>query len=283
MNERDTKRYLQQLLETLRSIQQDIHAIRENQEAANREGKEPIPINLSSELRLPVSISEHYESKERDNKSKWRKIRSGLEIIGVFSAFALAVLTLMTFFQIREQTSGLSQQLTRSVEEFRIDHRAWISVEKFKMLRKDDTGALSEIVPDQVRPSETVFINVLFKNYGSTPALRVCIQTQFETVRKSPDKHVAPHLDQIQARTTLPGFVLQPGGESFMTAPITGKAIADIRERNVDLYSYGRIDYDDAFGIAHWTTFCSLLTTGGGWRKCDRGNDTDQNPEVAAK
>lgn len=42
----------------------------------------------------------------------------------------------------------------------------------------------------------------------------------------------------------------------------------------------GRVDYDDAFGVSHWKTFCyRVVDASGVLEQCATGNDEDNNPE----
>ena len=46
-------------------------------------------------------------------------------------------------------------------------------------------------------------------------------------------------------------------------------------------YLVGRIDYNDAFGVAHWTKFCFVISNADGKLEvCQTGNDEDRNPEM---
>ena len=45
----------------------------------------------------------------------------------------------------------------------------------------------------------------------------------------------------------------------------------------LELVPNERIRYTDTFKVAHWTTFCLLVTKGGKTAPCVAGNDTDRN------
>jgi hypothetical protein len=47
-------------------------------------------------------------------------------------------------------------------------------------------------------------------------------------------------------------------------------------------YFVGRIDYIDAFGAAHWLTFCQFVVDEGKLRYCKSGNDRDGDHVLAA-
>jgi hypothetical protein len=42
----------------------------------------------------------------------------------------------------------------------------------------------------------------------------------------------------------------------------------------------GKIDYDDAFGVHHWSTFCWEILSMADFSACKYGNDEDSNPET---
>ncbi len=57
--------------------------------------------------------------------------------------------------------------------------------------------------------------------------------------------------------------------------------IAALQARTLVQYFWGEVRYRDAFGVQHWTHYCTMisgdLNTG---TPCDIYNETDQNPEI---
>jgi len=72
---------------------------------------------------------------------------------------------------------------------------------------------------------------------------------------------------------------LGPGVRAFSPFQMYGQEPSDGTYR----FLIGRIDYEDAFGVSHWSTFCFFIDTGGQLRYCREGNDKDRNPEISPK
>jgi hypothetical protein len=85
---------------------QDPDPTSQEKQSSENHDKQPLPIEIRSELRIPVAVREYYEAKEKERRSSWQKVKLGLEILGVASAVSLAVLTYLTFNKIRSQADS---------------------------------------------------------------------------------------------------------------------------------------------------------------------------------
>jgi hypothetical protein len=74
--------------------------------------------------------------------------------------------------------------------------------------------------------------------------------------------------------------VIAPGSSS--PVPFTAAANSPTVSGNIKTYGFliGRVDYVDAFDIAHWMKFCFVIYNAKGeLANCKYGNDEDRNAE----
>jgi len=180
--------------------------------------------------------------------------------------------------------------LTASVEESRLDLRAWIVLEPLVPVL-----AVPEAPPQGV-PSPYRYELVL-ENVGKTPAYHVKVMmiqllgfrgrlenssTQIANTQDmmlmgkfkngpSPDeiKKEFPTVISPNARRTTSIFFFLPGRPN------------DPNSRALENYEVGRIDYEDVFHVKHWRKFCLFVKDSAGTLEdCSYGNDEDHNPEI---
>ena len=60
--------------------------------------------------------------------------------------------------------------LNATIMEYRLEHRAWMSMNEILIIRTEADGTQHGIQVGQVRPGDRIFLNVPYKNTGSTPA-----------------------------------------------------------------------------------------------------------------
>jgi hypothetical protein len=58
---------------------------------------------------------------------------------------------------------------------------------------------------------------------------------------------------------------------------ITQSDLDGIRHGDLTLFVHGRMTYDDMFGCAHWTSFCTRLKPDLKYASYGKHNDADQN------
>jgi cell division protein FtsL len=161
--------------------------------------------------------------------------------------------------------------LNNTIEEFRLEHRAWVSVSEIVFLRVASDGTTTPVQLNQIQPNDNIAVNVTYKNTGTTPAFNVV-----DTSR----------LDSFP--TTAPAFkpfvkganygILQPGEQIFQTMYLENLTPDNVTAFKSSLvHVYGRIDYHDAFGVARWATFCRLILNTGAQAECPEQADTTDN------
>src|SRR5437762_364123 len=96
-------------LDTFRaSIHKNTEAIREQNEAANRQNQAQQPPVIHATLRLPVEVDEYCRSQTSETQARkvWRWIKNGLEATAVFAAVGVAIFTYKTLRQVGIQTTN---------------------------------------------------------------------------------------------------------------------------------------------------------------------------------
>jgi hypothetical protein len=263
---------------------------------------------------LPPSIERTADSNSNGGKNESAKIQYCEEkpehwgrSVEAICAILLVCITAYYAYYARQQwveaqktadaaicaTKTAQKTLNQSIEQFRMDERAWLQLEISKNDRAVATKALKNVIGNVPVSSQEVFI----KNYGRTIARNVTVKVSRTFGEESFGKDIA----RIQyAQDTLRiGKNLDPDKRKwiFIFPQVTPPAIppqtstiaplpfpvVNIRKgEGNSLYSYsiGRIDYFDAFGVRHWKTFC-FFSTGEMLVYCDTGNDEDDNPEIS--
>jgi len=107
------RRLLETLVNNLRALREDVHAIHENQQAEQRsrddEPVQPLAIEIVRASEFDIARREYYESKNRERNSAWVWFKRIGETIGIVAAVALAFLTLLTFWEIHKQTPEIAK------------------------------------------------------------------------------------------------------------------------------------------------------------------------------
>jgi hypothetical protein len=120
----------------------------------------------------------------------------------------------------------------------------------------------------------------MFKNTGKTPAIRMRSVTYRTAVSKnqSPDLSLPPPV--YKRRDFVFGGSLQPDSMSYadMVFNMTTEDVERIDNMKARVYVYGRIEYEDVSGMAHWVNFCTFLLPGGDFAICPKYNEMDGQP-----
>lgn len=292
--ERRLLKTLESSVENLRALREQIKAIREDQQP-NDNGRskrplEPLRIRIMNAPGLDPARQEYYQAENRERNSRRKQLAPLLAGGGVLAAFALAVLTLLTFLQIKDQTPRISESagaatkaiqtsIETGIEQFRVDERAWIEIDS---IRKTSLPA-SPGFPASFK------YEVFLKNVGKTMA-KDAVLRRVSSLGPMPNEG-GVELAQKELLTPKSGRPPQvppyPIPRAF--APNTALAIPFNLGGSPPKYkntfyssSIGRIDYMDEFGVSHWMTFCLIvMNAAGDLQYCDYGNDEDRNPEVS--
>jgi hypothetical protein len=121
-------------------------------------------------------------------------------------------------------------------------------------------------------------IRVTVRNTGRTPALNVRTVTAKQGIEKNNGTFMRPNVNYLNGSFVTAGNIT-PDGETFsdFVAPFTAEDLDRIMSDKVRIFVHGRVEYDDVFGIHHWTDFCQFLLGGGAYAICPYHNGIDNN------
>jgi hypothetical protein len=244
MTERDI-RLLRHILDNLRSIHQDIAAIREEYKSASSNDKIephlPLPIKISDSL-VPPSITKHYEAEYKDRQTRLWKLKPYLETIGITAAVFIAFLTWCTLQEVREQTKGAN--------------RSWVQV----VIPREVT----EMPLDKI---DLMVFQAYLHNWGRSPATKIVGYSSAEVVPSNSGPNFgilrtginmgALFPDESTERVP-PSFKVSRYGTQHDITRLTDDERNRLKNGDAYLAIYGRLVYTDNFGT-HWTQFCGWL------------------------
>jgi hypothetical protein len=161
--------------------------------------------------------------------------------------------------------------LTESTRRTALDMRPWLFASASSVALKKDA------VPMVV--NEAFYVRLTTKNNGRTPAIKVREVVVLQIVEVKPDKAFPEPNFTYEPSQYMKDGIIPSGGDQFSDAPTKFdeggmKNIIEIKWR---LYIHGRVEYEDIFGVKHWTNFCSFLVPGGAYAVCPYHNDIDHN------
>lgn len=276
MVDRSESKAFHDILGAIRSIRDEIHDIGKNQKPSEHKNEKPLSVELTSELRLPIYVTEHYKSQQRQWKAYWEKFKVGLEVIAFFGAVLAAIYTVRTFSQVERQSDIAYDQWRDLRKDFEVDHRSWIKVTaafpkalapeyevKFTLSNvgksvslKWETGVAVEIVDSLEAPSFTHGTSIFYRGYAG--------------LLFPSDIH-----EFITGRT--------PSAADGSFPPLTEDEIQRLQSGSAYVAAFGVVEYTDNFGD-HWTRFCTWRgypkTGGGNYRSgpCVQWNAVGDGP-----
>lgn len=247
------------------------------------------------QLASPEGVKENTRAEERTKMEASAKRTDTLLTAAIAGAAICQVMVaLWQGWIYRRQSNLMSQGLAASTKSadaaklaadtagmsMRISSRAWVSAH------------IEEYIFQVGKPFR---VTVTFKNTGTTPALSVrtcqvaCLITKDLTDLTCPMKWVSPGPISIApgGSTRRNGYPLSQENDPLVAASdfLTPEVQIELQHRSLVAVTYGRVDYEDVFGIRHWTTFyreMRLTRTDLGsqdinWQHGVRGNEIDKN------
>jgi len=286
--------YLTKLSDALRSLgllHGDIEKIGSQIETAaseyktNRQKDQPTPVVNAVLHRPQAEIDQENSRAARHETRDTNRLR--LETWGVVVGAIVAFATLGQLYLTKravniaaisadaaqkgaaasqESVSATRQSIESSVNAIQLDQRAWISA---SINLWNDSGKPMMEIPAAGQP---LIVRISYKNSGKTPALHVKIFARREGFIAS-DKF--PSFEYGESKYGSP-TTIPPDSNVVMDDVITRTLVQSDRDKIFSkdwrLYVHGRVAYDDVFGKAHITEFCSFLRSGGGYELCARHN-----------
>ncbi len=186
-----------------------------------------------------------------------------MEVIMAIATLAIAGATIFYTYYSHKQWKVMTETLNQSraaldatIENFRLDQRAWV-------------GPIHVILPEYVANGKQVYIKegqpmkigVFVANSGKTPALKV--KNNFATRFLKAGDEFDPN-DHIKKPSIQASSVLQPG-MNFSLKPLpegnsSKSDVDDLTSGRYILYMFGLITYEDIFGRPHTSKFCLSLS-----------------------
>lgn len=164
--------------------------------------------------------------------------------------------------------------LNNTIEEFRLEHRAWVSLNEIVFVKLNPGGKGAPVQVYEMHVGDKIAVNLDYKNTGSTPAFNVRPVARLDSFPAGP-----PVFKPLPHESTGYGL-LQPGEGVFDSMDFDSLTQDNVNAFNLGIVRiYGRIDYRDAFDVDHWATFCRWILSGGAQAGCPEQPDkTDTNP-----
>jgi len=172
----------------------------------------------------------------------------------------------------RQQLREMQMQTAAIQRQMRQDQRAWMnfSVETVSPPNPRPQGGFPEI-------GQPFFIRVTFHNIGKSAALNVktCSGERYLVAEETPD-FKCPNKAYVSSGTVFPGPVA-----TFSDLVLTQRFLEADRDNMMsnqwNVWVFGRVKYDDIFGVHHWFDYCAHLLSGGAYAVCKQHTATDHN------
>lgn len=256
----------------------------------NSNNQSPLPSLTESPIEqriVAVERNPSADAKQQKSEDLVSAVKTGeLWLIAINGSLLIATIVIACIYygqltEMREATEAstkasntAAETLSNTIEQFRIDERAWIAIERVERI--------------SVGPS---FRYKLYpKNLGKTAAHSIVVSAARNMQGSISIGSDAVGMSRLQDKTIVskhppiplenPGpKTLAPGATAINPFVIDGQA--PLWDGRWVSYLIGRIDYADDFGIKHWTKFCFYVGEANGelWN-CTEGNDEDSNPEI---
>jgi hypothetical protein len=270
-----------------------------NQGPNSNQTSEPTKVHRSRFSRIKDALSSHEFRQLRKDPRAWVEVIALMVLMGYtyFAGHQVAVMN-RTLEEIKKQTSyadvsakaaksaadTATTALTASIEQFRIDERAWIEIEPIKAI---------PFSPKDEKFGATFLYNLYIRNVGKTVArdirLRASRQGSMSSINMGSDAKPIEWeqdkllLGKVPSAKDIP--INNPVERTL--APNTTAAVPLILngqepwQNGWVSFLIGRVDYTDGFGVEHWKKFCFFVANARGelWN-CQEGNDEDRNPET---
>jgi hypothetical protein len=185
------------------------------------------------------------------------------------------------FFQLK-QINKSTDAATKAA------NAAEASVKQVRRNARHDQRAWVAVVDIQGIPEVgTIFsVNLVAQNSGKTFARNLKMRAVVEAITEKGGEPDFSLEDSAAARKDSSVSLLAPNADYMMdielrkqTAPheITESDLDGIRRGDLSIFVHGKMTYDDIFGCAHWTTFCTRLKPDLKYASYGKHNDADQN------
>jgi hypothetical protein len=249
--------------------------------------KSPIDKLRNPRKRVPTRLQgSNSKTTYSDLSALFGVIVSFLLVVVSFLSFcaiacAMCVQAGIYFFQLKQiQKSAAAATKAASAVE--------ASVKQARGTFRDDQRAWVHLVDIQGIPEVGIIFSVdlVAENTGRTFAKNLTMRAVVELIT---EKEKEPNFSlegrgaarkESSVSLLAPNFDYEMAIELRKEAPpheITQSDLDAIRDGNLTIFVHGKITYDDIFGCAHWTSFCTRLKPDLTYASYGKHNDTDQN------
>jgi hypothetical protein len=217
-------------------------------------------------------------------------------LFGVIVSFLLVVIAFLTFCAIFCAICvhagiyffQLKQIKKSAAAATKAAHAVEASVTQARGVLRDDQRAWVRLVDIQGIPEVgTVFsVDLVAANTGRTFAKNLTMRAVIELITekgKAPDFSLedggAPRKESKVSLLAPDADYEMEVGLHKQTSPheITQSDLDGIRDGRLTMFVHGKMTYEDIFGCAHWTTFCTQLKPDLTYTSYGKHNDVDQN------
>jgi len=241
------------------------------------------PRIVNPRKRVPATLQgSNRKTKYSDLWALFSVIASLLLVVVSFLTFCvICLLAGIYVFQLKQMHKS-TDAATKAA------NAAEASVKQAKGAARHDQRAWVAMVDIQGTPEVgTIFtVNLTALNSGKTFAKNLTVRAVVEVIseeRKEPDFSLE---DSSPAQKDSSVSLLPPNAEYVtnvefrkQTPPheIMQSDLDAIRRGSLAIFVHGQMTYDDVFGCAHWTSFCTRLKPDLKYASYGKHNDADQN------
>jgi hypothetical protein len=248
--------------------------------------KGPINRPVNPRKKVPASLrGPNTRTKYGDLSALFSVIVSLALVIVSFLTFsaifcAICVQAGIYFFQLK--------QIKKSTDAaIKAANAAEASVKQVRATARRDQRAWVAMVDIQGIPEVgTIFgVNLVAQNSGKTFAKNLKARAVVEITEKESEPDFSLE-DSAAARKDSSVSLLAPNADYVMDIEfrkqrppheITQSDLDGIRRGDLTIFVHGKMTYDDIFGCAHWTSFCTQLKPDLKYASYAKHNDADQN------
>jgi len=268
------RKELRPLLSKLsRTLDEQTKAIRESTKAAKTQ--QSTPPEIVSHVHLPESVEIHKNAQDTASDKRYQKKMIWLSSL---TLIAIVVYAVLVYLQWREMiaATGAAQQaivearrnrlqaeksLSATIEQFRLEQRAWVGMSAYAISQFNPAGIVSTIT---------------FTNNGKTPAHNVKAHARIEVTNKvltGPSKQQieilnGPPWEQKPDIAPTVGIVLSVGktpsgqritDENRKIVESLNANFQAVKDQTLHVYYFGIISYEDINQRPHTTNFCVFI------------------------
>jgi hypothetical protein len=197
-----------------------------------------------------------------------------------------------------ESARGINRGISDAVDKLNLQAGALTDSSIQARILAKQTQRLAEDTEHGLRVTERAYIgfvtikgispgggpfypDVVFSNVGKTAATHVRAHVFGNEGALPKEMAIMDHPlgDDGSVADEIPNIPFVLGADNTEHPPMDAFTRNELLTRR-QITVYGRIDYEDTFGISHWLTFCRHFLEGSQWEACGpKYNQSDKNPE----